>query len=66
MSTEWGTNCFTSMHVAERYYCSQGYGREAVQAKVSNGEIVIGPPQGLKPGDKLVIREGRYHIRECD
>ena len=63
----YGTNCFVGRKSAIRYYKTYGYGDvgKAVDSKIASGEIVIGKPTNLlKPGDELIVIDGRYHVEE--
>jgi hypothetical protein len=63
-----GTSHFTSQRAAERYYAEYGYAdvKAAVQHKLAEGEIHVGPPV-LKAGQTLsLIDDGaRYAITEA-
>ena len=60
-----GTNHFYDLYSAWDYYKDYGYSnvREAVQRKLDEGEIVLGPPP-TQPGDTLRLIDGhtRYEI----
>ena len=65
----WGTAFFVSKAAAITYYRPYHYEDvvEAVNRKLAEGEIHIGPPP-LEPGESLVIIDQgtRYAIRESD
>lgn len=68
MPSKTGTPNFTTLLKALIYYSPYSPGASTedilshVQAKITNGEIHIGPPN-LNRGEKLIIdRNGRYHI----
>ena len=64
--TTFGTCHFVSRQQAIRYYRSQGYvdAAAAVDEKVKEQAIVIGPPK-TKPGQTLSVNdEGRYVVKE--
>ena len=68
-NTVWGTGYFVSKAAAITYYRPYHYEDvvEAVNRKLADGEIHIGPPP-LEPGETLVIIDNgtRYAIRESD
>lgn len=59
-----GTSHFKSRNAARRYYEPYGYDAAAVDRKIADGEIHLGPPI-LKPGESLsLIDDGtRYAIK---
>ncbi len=60
-----GTEHFTSLGAAVRYYKDYGYDRTDVQQKINNGEIQIGkPPYNPQAGERLLTIDGgkRYAI----
>ena len=59
-----GTAHFVSIHLAWEYYWIQGYDRNDVLQKLTDGEIFIGPPD-LKDGEKLMLLDSgtRYGIK---
>jgi hypothetical protein len=69
MATRWGTSHFVSYEKATNYYSSPCYGysntHEAVDRKLREGEIHIGPPTA-KAGQKITLepKEGRYWIED--
>lgn len=63
----YGTNCFVSEAAAKQYY--KPYTDPAqldyvIAMKLVDQEIRIGKPLTTKPGDELVVIEGRYHVEE--
>ena len=67
MATRWGTSHFVSYEKAVAYYSGYGYSntQTAVDRKLSDGEIHIGPPTA-KAGQKVTLepQEGRYWIED--
>ena len=68
MATRWGTSHFVSYEKATNYYSSLCYGysntQTAVDRKLSDGEIHIGPPTA-KTGEKVSVDpDGRYWIED--
>lgn len=59
-----GTNYFVSRDAAIRYYADYGISGFGADRKLMIGEIFIGKPPNLKPGESLVLMdEGqRYGI----
>jgi len=68
-NTVWGTGYFVSKAAAITYYQPYGYDDvvEAVNRKIAEHEIHIGPPP-LEDGETLLIIDNgtRYAIRESD
>lgn len=59
--TRYGTAHFHSLQSANKYYASQGFSAAYVQAKITKGEIFIGPPN-VYGGAKLSLDDGRYWV----
>jgi hypothetical protein len=63
----YGTNCFVSEAAAVWYYKPYAidvHVEYMVKMKLMDGEIRIGKPLTTKPGDELVVIDGRYHVEE--
>ena len=62
--TTWGTCHFVSLAAAIRYYRDYGEDGEQILGKLERGEIRIGEPTDLKPGDRVVVIDDgtRYAI----
>ena len=67
MATTYGTSHFESKEAAVRYYAPYHYSdtAKAVERKLEEGEIHIGPPTA-KPGERVYLnhQEGRYFIED--
>jgi hypothetical protein len=58
-----GTSYFPTKSDAIKYYvpvCDEDV-RLTVEHKIAQGEIHIGKPP-IEPGEKLIIKDNRYHI----
>lgn len=56
----YGTCHFTATRCAVRYYATYGYDAADVHAKIEDGEIFIGRPEG----ECTIDADGRYWVRE--
>lgn len=61
-----GTSYFVSVAEALRYYRPYGFGMEAVQRKLADGEIHVGKPPFDPGSQKLVIIDdgSRYGVED--
>lgn len=59
-----GTHRFLTVAAADLYYQRYGYTTDHVIEMIAEGDIEIGPPHGLRPGQSYgVDADGRYWIQ---
>lgn len=61
-----GTDYFVSLASAIEYYAAYGFSVRDVAGKLKSGEIDLGKPPNLKPGESLVLMDKgrRYGIED--
>ena len=54
-----GTSHFSCLKSAAAFY---GVTLEEIKSKIADGSVHIGPFSNVKIGDRLILKDGRYHI----